>query len=205
MALGKLNQKKVDQCKDKGRYGDGRNLFLHVGPTGSKSWLFLYRINGRYRQMGLGSLRYVPLEAARAKAAQMREMVKDGVDPLELKPSKRKPVGRTFEEVAASYIVKTKPEWKNGGKSEIQWNQTLRDFINPVIGKMDVAEIKASHLVDVLEEIWVTKPDVARKVRQRMGAILAHAAALDLRDDSNPARGGGSLDQLLPYTNLRGR
>ena len=61
----KLNQKKIALLKDRGRYGDGRNLFLSVGPTGNKHWLFVYQRNGRQHMIGLGSLRYVTLEEAR--------------------------------------------------------------------------------------------------------------------------------------------
>jgi Arm domain-containing DNA-binding protein len=38
-----------------GRHGDGGGLWLQVGPTGTKAWLFRYMIDGRARAMGLGS------------------------------------------------------------------------------------------------------------------------------------------------------
>jgi len=56
MARGQqLNVKMIERLKEPGKYGDGRNLYLHVTKTGSKSWLFIYRRLGRDRMRGLGS------------------------------------------------------------------------------------------------------------------------------------------------------
>ena len=34
-------------------YADGGGLYLQVGPTGAKSWIFRYMLEGRARAMGL--------------------------------------------------------------------------------------------------------------------------------------------------------
>ena len=51
--MGKLSVFKVAALKEPGRYSDGDNLFLQVGPKGNKSWAFLFMRDGRARQMGL--------------------------------------------------------------------------------------------------------------------------------------------------------
>lgn len=48
-----LNVKMIERLKEPGKYTDGRNLYLHVGPNGSKSWLFIYRRLGADRMRGL--------------------------------------------------------------------------------------------------------------------------------------------------------
>src|SRR5262245_27203450 len=51
-----------------GRHGDGGCLWLQVGPTGTKAWLFRYMIEGRARAMGLGSAETFSLKEARERA-----------------------------------------------------------------------------------------------------------------------------------------
>lgn len=50
--IGKLTPAKVKNAKQPGLYGAGVGLYLNVGPTGGKSWVFRYMLNGRVREMG---------------------------------------------------------------------------------------------------------------------------------------------------------
>ena len=70
--IGKLNPKTVGGVLPPGRYGDGGNLYLYVDSAGAKRWVFIFRFNGRQREMGLGSLSSVSLGKAREKAASAR-------------------------------------------------------------------------------------------------------------------------------------
>ena len=49
---------------------------------GAKRWVFLFRWEGRLREMGLGGLTSVSLTKARERAAAAREQVADGVNPI---------------------------------------------------------------------------------------------------------------------------
>jgi hypothetical protein len=66
-----------------GYHGDGGGLYLQVGAAGTKSWMFRFTLNGRSREMGLGPLHTISLEKAREKAQACRELLLDGVDPIE--------------------------------------------------------------------------------------------------------------------------
>ena len=57
----RLTTKAVESFKKPGRYADGGGLYLQVGPTGGKSWLFRYMREGRAREMGLGPVHTIPL------------------------------------------------------------------------------------------------------------------------------------------------
>ena len=52
--MAKLKNLVIDRKMTPGRYGDGGGLYLLVGPTGSKSWVFRYKVNRVERAMGLG-------------------------------------------------------------------------------------------------------------------------------------------------------
>ncbi len=52
--INRLTARKVETVKTPGYLKDGGGLFLQVGETGSKSWIFEFRFAGRRREMGLG-------------------------------------------------------------------------------------------------------------------------------------------------------
>src|SRR4051794_35900870 len=68
-----------------GRYMDGtvRGLTLLVWPSGARSWVLPYQLNGRRRDMGLGPYPEVSLAKARERALDARRLVKiERRDPL---------------------------------------------------------------------------------------------------------------------------
>ena len=83
----KLTAKQV-QSADK-KLGDGGGLWLEVKKSGSKSWIYRYRLNGKDREMGLGSLANVPLKKARKLASKNRELVGEGIDPIDYRKKRR--------------------------------------------------------------------------------------------------------------------
>ncbi|HUW53319.1 MAG TPA: Arm DNA-binding domain-containing protein, partial [Rhodanobacter sp.] len=82
-AIEKLSGLKVRKVQNPGYLGDGGGLYLQVSPSLSKSWVFRYQVNGRTREMGLGSLNTFGLRDARDRAASCRKLLADGIDPIE--------------------------------------------------------------------------------------------------------------------------
>ena len=78
--MGRLTALSVEALNKPGRHGDG--LYLHVAPSGSKSWVQRIVINDRRRDIGLGSYPTVSLAQARSLAADNRSAVAEGREPL---------------------------------------------------------------------------------------------------------------------------
>ena len=78
----KLTQLKIDRLKTPAVYGDGAGLSLKVTKNGSKSWLYRYMLAGKAHWMGLGSYPDVSLAEAREKAAELRKLTRQNIDPL---------------------------------------------------------------------------------------------------------------------------
>ena len=78
----KLSARGVEAANAVGMYGDGDGLYLQI-TTGCKSWIFRFRLNGKRREMGLGSIRDVSLAEARQRASDARAMVARGLDPID--------------------------------------------------------------------------------------------------------------------------
>jgi integrase len=198
----KLTVRKIDTLKLSGWYSDGGNLYLKVGQTLSKSWVFRYVRDEVTTNMGLGSCDDVSLEEAREKAADLRKQLTSAIDPL---AKKRKDDNErklktakmlTFKECSEAYINAHKTTWKNH-KHIQQWTNTLTQYAYPVFGDFAVADIDITLVTKCLEPIWSTKNETATRVRGRIESILDWATVRNYRQGDNPARWRGHLDKVL--------
>jgi integrase len=196
--MGKLSLTGVRAATRPGLLGDGDGLFLVVGKTGSKSWIVRVQKHGRRRDIGIGSASKVPLSKARERARQVREWVEDGLDPVF---EKRKAAGiPTFKEASKKVVELHRKTWRNE-KHEAQWLRTLEMFAWPTLGDIRVSEITGPMIRNVLAEIWLTKPETARRVLQRIGAVLDWAYASGYRETEAPMR---SISKGLPRQPKKG-
>ena len=190
-------------AKTPGLYGDGGGLYLQVSTTGTKSWLFRYKVASRSRYMGLGSLTTVSLAKARELASECRRLRLQHIDPIDHRNGVRAAArldaakAMTFDECRDAYIAAHKAGWRNA-KHQAQWSNTLNTYVTPVFGKLPVQTIDVALVMKVLEPIWSTKPETASRLRGRIERVLDWAKARGYRSGENPARWRGHLDHLLP-------
>lgn len=170
-----------------GRHADGNGLYLEVDESGARRWLLRIMIQGKRRDIGLGSASLVTLAEARDKAHDMRKIARAGGDPLADRRAARRVVP-TFEEAAKSCHKEHRDGWKNGKHAD-QWLNTLETYAFPLLGAVRVNEIGAPEVRDVLLPIWLEKSVTARRLRQRIGTVLDWASSKGFRDGENPVRG----------------
>lgn len=60
----------------------GQGLYLLVKPSGAKSWMLRIHVNGRRRDIGLGSIAALSLAEARERAAELRKHALNGRDSI---------------------------------------------------------------------------------------------------------------------------
>jgi integrase len=186
-----------------GRYCDGHGLWLFVTPAGSRSWILRYMLNGRAREMGLGSAELTPLKEARQRAHDARRLLRDKIDPIEHRLASRGAAQAksahvmTFAECADKFLESHEKGWRNE-KHRLQWRSTLKTYCNPVIGELSVSAVDTALVMTILDPVWSLRPETAGRVRGRIEAVLDWAAARGYRQGENPARWRGHLDKLLP-------
>ncbi len=193
MKLNRLSARTVATLSKPGRHADGGGLYLLCKVSGAKSWVFMWKRDGRQREMGLGSVLGVSLAVAREKAAEARAELAAGRDPLGTRDRLK---AKTFGDLADAHIQAMSPQWRNS-KHVAQWTMTLRDYAAPLRSKTAGA-ITTEDVLGVLRPLWDSKPETASRVRGRIEAVLDSAKAQGLRSGDNPARWRGHLDQLLP-------
>jgi integrase len=191
--MSKLTAKKIQSKLKPGMHNDGAGLYLRVTSTGAKSWILRCRVHGAKRDIGLGGISYVSLAEARKKATTMRAVARTGGDPLaERNRAKGIP---TFEEAALAVWGEQVEPRALDSKHKVQWLKSLRDYAFPVIGDRRVDLIQPPDILQVLQPIWLEKPETARRVRQRLRAVFDWAAVKQYRESRSPLVG---IENALP-------
>ena len=200
----RLSARFVETIQEPGRYGDGRGsggLSLRVKITArghlAKSWGQRISVDGRPRNLGLGSWPHVSLAEAREKCVLNLAARRRG----ELVTGRRRTVP-TFAEAVEKVIAVHRDGWKDGGRSEKQWRSSLRDYALPRLGTRPVDRIHTADVMAVLLPIWNEKRETARRVRRRISAVMRWAVAQGYRED-NPA--GDAIGAALPHNGVRRR
>ncbi|HET6523589.1 tyrosine-type recombinase/integrase [Sphingopyxis sp.] len=195
--MGQLTAKFVQNAKQ-GRHGDGDGLYLLVGASGCRSWVLRVQVCGRRRDLGLGGVQRqpfaykssigndIPLEEksrltlaeARELAVRMRNVAKAGKDPVEARRKARNPFKElppSFKEAAKATHKAQSHGWSD--RTSKAFLSSLKDHAYPKLGNKRVDNITADDVAETLKLIWTSKPAMAKKVRQRIAAVLDYSSA----------------------------
>lgn len=183
--------------------GGVAGLHLLVSSTGARSWILRAMVGSKRRDIGLGGFPDISLAKAKERAAQAKDKIQNGIDPVEerkatrdaLRASTAKVV--TFAEAAKRCHTARASGFRNV-KHRADWISSLERYAFPVIGDIQVSTIDEAHVMQVLSPIWLTQTETATRVRQRIEAVLDWAKVSKLRSGDNPARWKGNLSVLLP-------
>lgn len=178
-------------------------LMLSISETGGRSWVFRVMVGTKRRVLGLGGYPATPLAAARDRAREVLDLIREGIDPLEDRKAKRAALataqarGMTFDEAVERFLSAKLDEIGNARHAQA-WANSLRDYASPELGKMLVDDITVQDILRALEPHWRVRTETASRLRGRIEAVLAWATVAGHRTGDNPARWRGNLDALLP-------
>jgi integrase len=201
--INRLSPRTITAITKVGMHADGGGLYLQVSQFDTKSWIFRFKLKGRERQMGLGSLNTISLAEARLEAGECRKMLREHIDPIEARNARRNRLSidtakaMTFKECAESYIESHRSGWRSA-KHESQWGNSLATYTYPIFGDLPVSAVDVGLVMKALQPIWSTKTETASRIRGRIESILDWATVQNYREGENPARWRGHLDKLLP-------
>ena len=171
----------VRNVSQAGRYCDGQGLYLDVRPSGSRGWIQRLTIRGRRTELGLDGFPLVSLKEAREKAFANRKLAREGGDPLSEK--RRVESTPTFADATRQVWNQLRPGWRSPQHAQL-WLSSLERYAVPRIGKMPISEVTSADVIGILAPIWHDMPPTARKLRQRIRAVMEWAVAMGLRPDN---------------------
>ncbi|WP_241648359.1 tyrosine-type recombinase/integrase [Paenirhodobacter populi] len=185
--------------------GDGcEGLSLQVSKAGGKSWILRATINGKRREIGLGTYpEPITLADAREQARELKRQIAAGRDPIAERQAARqppanaepvKPRSMTFRTAVSKFLASGQLDLLQNRKHAAQWGSTLYAYAVPTLGVLTVEQIDKHSVADALAPIWWKIPETARRVRGRIETVIRFADGLEKRDRANPARWKDNLD-----------
>ena len=164
-----------------GRHCDGNGLYLFVQPSGARSWIQRLLVRARRRELGLGSVALVSLAEAREQARANRKLARTGGDPLADK--RRTQDMPTFAAAAMRVVEQKQGGWRHSTHATT-WRRSLERYAFPRIGSRPVAEVTSADVLEILTPIWHVKRQTARRIQQRIHAVMEWAIAMHYRPDN---------------------
>jgi integrase len=189
----RLTPVQIRAIKTAGRHADGNGLYLVVDPSGAKRWVQRIVIAGKRCDLGLGSVSLVGLAEAREEARLLRARARRGEDVRAERRREKQPAP-TFREAARRVHEQHGAAFRNE-KHRAQWLASLKADVFPVFGDRRVDAVDTADVLKALSPIWTTKPETARRLRQRIKVVLDWAKASGFRSGDNPVDG---LRTVLP-------
>lgn len=167
---------------------DGGGLFLHVAPTGTRTWRVKHRRGGREQLATLGRFPALSLAEARARRDALRANL--GSTPSSLVVDNRQ--ADTFEQVARAWHAHQAPRWSDSHAARVLAG--LERHVFPRLGERPIGAIAAAELLAVLRPLEARgRGDAAKRLRQRLSAVFGYAIAHDLAAADPAARLGSAL------------
>ena len=155
-----------------GHHVDGRGLCLLVKESGAVTCVLRMQHKGRRRDYGLGSAMDVSLAQVREAATALRSKVRAGADPVAERRKARKVIP-SVETAARECYDALKEGWKN--RRYANWISSFENHVFPHIGTKPVDQVDSACVVTVLSPIWLEIAETARRLLQRIGAVLDFA------------------------------
>lgn len=124
--------------------------------------------DGKQRDIGIGGYPAVSLADARDRAAELRAHAAEGDDPL---VAARRSDIPTFAAAARIVHEMNLPRWRNEHAAR-EWLASLERYAFESLGDMPLHRIQRADVLSVLLPIWTTKPETARRLRQRVRKVL---------------------------------
>lgn len=169
-----------------GRHGDGQGLYLLVKESGARSWMLRVQVDGKRRDIGIGSITDLSLAEAREKSAFLRKTARAGVDPIwERDRNKRELAIPNFKAAAISCHKEMSRGWAE--KTAAGFISSLEIHAFPKLGKISVDRVDGALIRDTLAPIWIDLPSMARKLMQRIGTVLSFSKSNGWRELDSPS------------------
>ena len=182
-----LNDKKIkallpsDKCTpnkpDKVSDGNGSQLWGRT--TGSKTWVLDYRLNGKRQNLVIGKYPAMSLQQARLKNNEVRELIKQGIDPKAQK--------YTTVDSGINQFANLAQQWHDKRKTTIKAGTFSRDYslyerdIKPFIGDKDITTITPLEILDIAHRIENRGAgDMARRAIGQIGQVFTYAMRLGI-------------------------
>ena len=155
-----------------------KGFCLRVMPTGARSFLLRYWVDGRERRKTIGPWPEWSVTAARVEAAKMRRSLDVGIDPQEAADIRR--ASMTFAELVAEYVRVETPKQKRGG----EYARILERDALPAWGSWKAQDVRRRDVIELIERRAETAPVAANRLYELLRRLFNFAIRRDILEAS---------------------
>lgn len=190
MALTDIQVKSATPREKPYKLADSGGMHLLINPNGSKYWRMKYRIAGKEKYLPLGVYPEVSLKEARAKAADAKRDISQGLDPMAERKAQKLQLHaaheNTFEVLANAWFVMISPEWSPTHKERTQ--NLLKNHLFPWLGQRPINEITPPELLAALHRAQDRGLlETAKRAKQTASQVFRYAIRVG-KLSSDPSR-----------------
>ncbi len=203
-----LNNTQIKHAKPKGRQyrlSDGNGLNILITPKGKKTWVYRYRFNGKENTATLGHYPAVPLQEARLKRAEARELLNQGIDPnahhKQQKVRSSIAIGSTFNDMFNQWFELNKESWKPNYQQDLI--KRSKKHLFPYIGNKQVGIITTQDMIEIFMIINNAGTiDTLHKVKGCASRVFRYCVALGMIDHDPTSSISNELFKRKKVTHL---
>lgn len=179
------------KAKDKAyKTSDGGGLYIFTTKAGGKSWRYDFKLNGKWQTLVLGQYPDMSLSQAREIHETYRASVKQGINP-KIQERRNEQSSKAFSYYALEMLKNQELREATASKKR----KTMERHLFPVLDKMDVTQITAIELLNLIKPIAEqgkreTAQILATYCRQTFDTLLSMQMI-----SINPAE---SISRLIP-------
>jgi integrase len=159
--------------------GRGSQLYCRIKPNGLKTFVFRYSYHGRASNISLGKYPAITLKAARAKAAECKVMLANGINPAAHRAKQQQANQITFAHVASEWFAVKTQNYAQPYKNQVL--SKINTLINPVFGNIRIDAIETQTVIAFLRK-FEAKGHLAQrdKIKAILSQIFCFAVASSL-------------------------
>lgn len=200
MTLTDTKIKNLKPSKKLYRKYDQGGLCIVVRPSGNKSWLYRYRLNGKEKTVAFGKYPAVSLRDAREKHQEAQKLLEDGKDPAAAKRQEKLQTENSFGSVAAEWWKNQKDKWTPSHAQTI-WTRLEKNAL-PWLKDRPINELTSREILQTLRRVEARNAfETAKRVGNYISNIFIYAVAAGYADN-NPASDINKALKVTPGRNL---
>jgi hypothetical protein len=155
----KLTDRQVRSAPAGKLLGDGNGLYLTVRSKAARSWLLIYRHDGKRVELGLGAYPAVSLAQARELAAYLQSARATGIDAKQARDNRRQGA-MTFGQAAEQMVADLEPGWTARHRRQVHRNLIIEAT---ALADLPIASIGTEDVLRLLQPLWLAKPGRTRR------------------------------------------
>ncbi|WGL16202.1 integrase arm-type DNA-binding domain-containing protein [Microbulbifer bruguierae] len=183
-----LSDTKIRALKPRDRKyieADEKGLAIEVTPTGSKRWVFRFRLHGKRPEMALGLYPDISLKRARELRDEARKYVAEDIDPRDVKRARKESAleanRNSFAAVAEEWFAAKMAHLSKSSKDRA--HLALSRDLNPYLGKRPISEITPPEVLRCLRRIESRgTQETAHRVKRVASQVFRFAVATGKAD-----------------------